>query len=150
MRYVLDTNIVLAYLRKHTIWNLIEEPFEIYDSETIVFVPAVVIGKLESIAVQNDWGQKKKQDLEVFVNEFIRVDQLNDEIITAYSKIDAFSQGRLEGKPLNDSARNMGKNDLWIAATASILDATLITTDKDFQHLHTHFLDVAYFDLNKN
>ena len=147
MRYVLDTNIVLAYLRKHTIWNLIEEPFEIYDSETIVFVPAVVIGELESIAVQNDWGQKKKQDLEVFVNEFIRVDQLNDEIITAYSKIDAFSQGRLEGKPLNDSARNMGKNDLWIAATASILDATLITTDKDFQHLHTHFLEVAYFEL---
>ena len=147
MRYVLDTNIVLAYLRKHTIWNLIEEPFEIYDSETIVFVPAVVIGELESIAVQNDWGQKKKQDLEVFVNEFIRVDQLNDEIITAYSKIDAFSQGRLEGKPLNDSARNMGKNDLWIAATASILDATLITTDKDFQHLHTHFLQVAYFEL---
>jgi tRNA(fMet)-specific endonuclease VapC len=30
----------------------------------------------------------------------------------------------------------MGKNDLWIAATARAASATLITTDTDFDHLH--------------
>ena len=37
----------------------------------------------------------------------------------------------------------MGKNDLWIAATASILGAQLITTDADFDHLGGTFLKVG-------
>jgi tRNA(fMet)-specific endonuclease VapC len=36
----------------------------------------------------------------------------------------------------------MGKNDLWIAATASLLNLTFVTTDKDFNHLHNHFLNL--------
>ncbi len=40
------------------------------------------------------------------------------------------------------SARNMGKNDLWIAATAHILGAKLLTTDGDFNHLDGVFLDL--------
>jgi len=47
---------------------------------------------------------------------------------------------------LNDSARNMGKNDLWIAATASILNAKLITTDKDFSHLKNQMIDLEIID----
>lgn len=31
----------------------------------------------------------------------------------------------------------MGKNDLWIAATAYVTGATLLTTDADFDHLPT-------------
>jgi len=34
----------------------------------------------------------------------------------------------------------MGKNDLWIAATAHVTGATLLTTDKDFDHLDPQFL----------
>jgi predicted nuclease of predicted toxin-antitoxin system len=30
----------------------------------------------------------------------------------------------------------MGKNDLWIAAIASVLKAVILTTDADFDHLH--------------
>lgn len=37
--------------------------------------------------------------------------------------------------PAGLSARNMGKNDLWIAATALYLDLPLHTTDNDFDHL---------------
>jgi tRNA(fMet)-specific endonuclease VapC len=70
------------------------------------------------------------------------------DIIDRYAEIDAFSQGRLDGRKSNFTARNMGKNDLWIAATASVLDATLLTTDNDFNHLHDEFLSVAKIDLN--
>ncbi len=45
------------------------------------------------------------------------------------------------------SARNMGKNDIWIAATASVLDATLLTTDKDFNHLDGEFFQVGKIDI---
>ncbi|MBU6120983.1 PIN domain-containing protein [Hymenobacter siberiensis] len=56
---------------------------------------------------------------------------------TAYARIDAYSQGKLELEPLpaGISARNMGKNDLWIAATALYFGVELHTTDKDFDHL---------------
>ena len=40
----------------------------------------------------------------------------------------------------------MGKNDLWIAATASLLGLELVTTDADFAHLHNYFLDVRQLD----
>jgi tRNA(fMet)-specific endonuclease VapC len=38
----------------------------------------------------------------------------------------------------------MGKNDLWIAATASFYECRLLTMDLDFQHLHEKFIDVVY------
>ena len=43
----------------------------------------------------------------------------------------------------------MGKEDLWIAATASVLNAILITTDKDFQHLDNEFIKLEYIYINK-
>ena len=36
----------------------------------------------------------------------------------------------------------MGKNDLWIAATAALLGLKLVTTDADFNHLHQIFIEV--------
>ncbi len=70
------------------------------------------------------------------------VDVRFNELINAYAEIDAFSQGKLKHKKLNTSSRNMGKNDLWIAATTHVTKSKLITSDKDFDHL-----DKAYFDL---
>ena len=41
----------------------------------------------------------------------------------------------------------MGKNDLWIAATSSVYDLVLLTTDKDFNHLDGAYLDLEYIDI---
>ena len=40
----------------------------------------------------------------------------------------------------------MGKNDLWIAATASVLKANLLVIDHDFDHLDGVFLNRIYID----
>ena len=53
-----------------------------------------------------------------------------EEVVNRYAEIDVFSQGRLDGRKSNFTARNMGKNDIWIAAMASVLDAMLLRTDK--------------------
>ena len=37
---------------------------------------------------------------------------------------------------------NMGKNDLWIAATAYITNSRLVTADGDFDHLNNVFIDL--------
>lgn len=76
------------------------------------------------------------------------VDINNEQIIRRYAEIDAYSQCKDPTKPNPPemSPRNMGKNDIWISATASVLNATLLTTDHDFDHLHKVFLTVAYID----
>lgn len=68
------------------------------------------------------------------------------DLIDRYAEIDAYSQNELSGREMEDSDRNMGKNDVWIAATASVVDGTLITTDDDFGHLDGEFLDRIYVD----
>jgi tRNA(fMet)-specific endonuclease VapC len=40
----------------------------------------------------------------------------------------------------------MGKNDVWIAASAHALRVCLLTTDKDFDHLQTLFITREWID----
>ncbi len=40
--------------------------------------------------------------------------------------------------------RRLGKNDLWIAALASVQEAAILTTDQDFDHLNPHHVKVEY------
>ncbi len=85
-------------------------------------------------------------ELTALLSKLIIADINVEDIITRYAEIDAYSQGKLSGRSLNDSARNMGKNDLWIAATASVLKAILLTTDGDFNHLNNEFLIVNHLN----
>ncbi len=77
------------------------------------------------------------------------VDINSEQIIQRYAEIDAYSLSKDRKRPLpaGQTARVMGKNDLWIAATTSVLKATLVTTDHDFDHLDGVFLTVTYIDL---
>jgi len=65
--------------------------------------------------------------MEFFLRKFLITDINSKDIIKKYGEIDAFSQGKLPGNPLKDSSRNMGKNDLWIASTASVSNSRLIS-----------------------
>jgi len=75
------------------------------------------------------------------------VDINTTEIIDRYAEIDAFSQGKLTRGNSSFSSRNMGKNDLWIAATVSILKVPLLTTDKDFDHLNNEYISLDSIDI---
>jgi tRNA(fMet)-specific endonuclease VapC len=81
--------------------------------------------------------------MEYFFNQ-VRAIEVTDILVPSYINIDAFSQcshpeiTSYEHK----TPRNMGKNDLWIASTASLLNLKLITTDADFDHLHANFIEL--------
>lgn len=49
---------------------------------------------------------------------------------------------------LLDTNLLLGQNDMWIAATAHVLDCELVTTDKDFDHLHGAKLRRRWIDPN--
>ena len=76
------------------------------------------------------------------MQRFLIIDLNYRPIVLWYGEIGVFSQGKLPNQPLRTFARNMGKNDLWIAATASVLEAKLLTTDADFGHLKDVFVDI--------
>ena len=89
-----------------------------------------------------------------FLNDFLKgvvtIDILNSDqkLLECYKLIDCYSKNKLPdltGNYKSGSHYIMGKNDIWIGATALILNATLVTTDKDFDHLHQVVLNVKKF-----
>ena len=144
--YVLDTNILVGYIRDAPYSRFVDDEISPFEGDNIALVSIVTHGELISLAYQLGWGKKKRGHLRRQPREVPAVNIDYSEIIDRYAEIDAYSQGKLQGKPLGTSSRNMGKNDLWIAATASVTEASLLTTDKDFNHLDDEYLDVLYVD----
>jgi len=142
MNYFLDTNILLTYLRDNEKRQIIEEEYDPFGPSNNPLISVVSIGEIKSIAKRNYWGIKKLSILESILNSLIVIDINSEDVIEAYAEIDAFSQGKLKDNPLSMTSRNMGKNDLWIAASCRVTKSSLITTDKDFNHL-----DKTYFTL---
>lgn len=87
--------------------------------------------------------------LDSIFSDVIITDINSKDVLEAYAAIDSFSQGGPSDYELGTSARNMGKNDLWIAATASVLEAILIPSDKDFEHLDRNFLTIGYLGVQQ-
>ena len=149
MNFILDTNLVLIYLRDNELSRRIEQDLKLLSGEHNLIISVVSVGELKSIAKQNKWGSRKVENMVNTLSDFLISDLNTEEILERYADIDAFSQGKLDGKNTNFSARNMGKNDLWIAATASVYDLELLTTDNDFQHLKDDFLKLRIISLGE-
>jgi len=147
-RYLLDTGILVGYLRAAPFAAYIQKYLSPFDPPNIPAISIVTVGELLSFAYSHNWGKARQDELQCLLRKVPRVDINNASIFESYAEIDAFSQGKHPTRPLSAglSSRNMGKNDLWIAATASVVNAKLITTDKDFQHLDSEFLTVIYVD----
>jgi predicted nucleic acid-binding protein len=138
--YLLDTNIVLAMVRGKALANRIDRTYGLRSARTRPLIARVTHGELWVLATRNGWGEAKRDALQNALDNLVTVDIHHPEVIDAYVAIDVFSQRHPQG------ARNMGKNDLWIAACAKAANATLLTTDKDFGHLAPEVVDVAYVD----
>ena len=147
MNYIFDTNILLIYFRNKNLVRYIDEKYNPLSFQKKPVISVVSLGEIKSIALKNGWGNNQQTKLLQLTNRFLIADINTKSIINRYAELDAFSQGKLKNKPLGESSRNMGKNDLWIAATASILDIPLITTDKDFIHLANNYLKLEYIDI---
>ena len=147
-KFVLDTGIILGYVRGAGYAEYVEKNFGPFSPPNIPLISVVSKGEIYSLAIQFGWGAKKLQALDELLRKLPLVDINDERIIREYANIDAYSLGRHAARPLptGERARVMGKNDLWIAATSSVLKATLLTTDHDFDHLDGVFLEVIYID----
>jgi tRNA(fMet)-specific endonuclease VapC len=137
-KILLDTNILLLFLRDDMRWKTL---FKQYDLENSINCLSIIsLGELYAIGLRNKWSPRRLAQIDNIQIDFTMLDIDYPDLIVRYGELDAYSQGKLDGYPLSLSARNMGKNDLWIAATASTLGLELMTTDNDFNHLDPNFL----------
>lgn len=122
MNYLLDTTAYSELLRGHP------AVARIIKTADQILLPAVVIAELQ-------YGFRlgsKQLDNDRLLSRFIASKKvrvlLADNATTGYF-VDIAVFARQQGVQLSS-------HDLWIAALAEQWDATLVTFDKDFEHLH--------------
>lgn len=144
MFYILDTNILIYLIRENTVVRAELTNHGIFEPENTVSISIASFGEILSFALQNNWGERKKNNLETLIADLRPIPILKRELVDAYAEIDTYSKGKLATRPLptGHTARKMGKNDLWIAATAHLTQATLITNDNDFDHLNGVYFSI--------
>jgi tRNA(fMet)-specific endonuclease VapC len=147
MMYLLDTNILLNVVRNSELYQEVNKKHRLFGSTNTSHTSFVCIAEIRSIAIRNGWGNSKMAALQNLETKIRPIWISNYDFVERYVEIDTFSAGKHPTKPLLSSAKKMGKNDLWIAATASLLNASLITTDADFDHLNDVFLNVIKIDV---
>lgn len=127
---LLDTNILVHLLRGNQIGQQIEADHRLHKRQSKPLISFVTVGEILALTLKLNWGDKRNKKLNELLHELVIVNIHEQNIEQAYAKINHFSEKIM--KP----ARPIGQNDMWIAATAQRLDAWLMTTDNDFDHLY--------------
>jgi tRNA(fMet)-specific endonuclease VapC len=142
LRIIYDTNVLLQILRDDRSISRLQTIYNLYDVEESISL--VTVAEIRSLSIQFRWGAIRRAKMEESILGLEVLDINMPEIIDRYVEIDCYSKGNHLTRASNFSAIKMGKNDLWIAATASVYECKLLTMDLDFGHLRDEFVDVVY------
>jgi predicted nucleic acid-binding protein len=143
--YLLDTGVLLGYVRGAPYAGYVDKKFAPSRPPNVATISVTSIGELYSFALRRNWGPQKQMALSALLRSIPSTPVRQPSILQKFAEIDAFNHRQHPTLPPPSSGHTMGDNDIWVAATASVLNATLLTTDHDF-HLHNIFLKVIYID----
>lgn len=144
MRVIYDTNILLQLLRNADSMERLQAKLGSQYLED--FISIVTVAEIRSLAIQFNWGNPRINKMTEVLSDLSILDINSPEIVDRYVEIDCYSKRKHPNLVSDFSAIKMGKNDLWIAATASVHQCTLLTMDLDFNHLHDKFVNIVYFE----
>ncbi|MDQ2799395.1 MAG: hypothetical protein M3Y13_07105 [Armatimonadota bacterium] len=102
---ILDTNILLAYVRQSALSFWIEARYALTTTNPTPLLSVVSEGELRSLARQLAWGLDKTRRMQTLLNLFPIVPLPYDGIVDAYAEIDDYS--RRQGI-------SMGKNEFGL------------------------------------
>jgi len=135
--YLLDTNVLVHYVRGSEVWIRVRDKYQPLLIHPCPIISVVTVGEIRSLALQWNWGEKKIDQM-VFALGFFKTLTIDEpEVIRAYAIIDAYCE---------QNGQSLGKNDIWIAATAAVTGAHLLTTDRDFDRLTPRFFTRDWID----
>ncbi|MBL7133464.1 MAG: type II toxin-antitoxin system VapC family toxin [Phycisphaerae bacterium] len=134
--YLLDTNILLAYIRAGKLGEQIERTYKLSASPYKPLISVVTVGEILAVARKFGWGDEKILTMNGLLKELIRLDINDAQVLEAYAEPDEFAR----------THQTIGKNDVWIAATARVTGATLLTTDRHFDQFHPKYIKRIWID----
>ena len=112
--YLLDTNILILLLRNNWVGQAIASSFDLIFGFNHCVISIVTVGEMYSFTRKLAWGEKKQADLKQLLEELTWLDINHPDVLDAYAELDDWSER---------ANRKIGKNDLWIAATAKVTGA---------------------------
>ncbi|MFN0081448.1 MAG: type II toxin-antitoxin system VapC family toxin [Ferruginibacter sp.] len=120
-KFLLDTNIIVAWLKGETIIaNKIDKAKEIH-------IPVIVLGALYYGALYSTQIDKNIQQIKSVTANY-HILTIDEETTIAYGNLRAAL--RKKGKPIPE-------NDIWIAAIAIRHELVLVTRDKHFKEIES-------------
>ena len=135
--YLLDTNILVHLVRASRLGEAVAARYQLFDHPFKPLISVVTVGEALKLGKELNWGDKKIAKLRGLLRQLTWVDINHDDVFAAYADIAHLS---------DTSGQTKGQNDYWIAATAKATSATLLTTDRDFDHLHGVHIQREYID----
>ena len=133
---LLDTSVLVHLIRGNPIGRWVDSSF-LEPLPGVPLISIVTVGEILALARRWTWGPKRMQRLEDLVEKFVVVDIRSLDVLSSYAEVDHAL--RRMGNPVQ-------QNDMWIAATAIVSEAHLLTADKDFDPLHPHYLRRTWID----
>jgi len=120
-KYLLDTNIIIAWLQGETaIANKIEKAEEVH-------IPVIVVGELYYGATFSTHVQKNIKEIKKVTSNY-NVLLIDEETAINYGNIK--TELRKIGKPIPE-------NDIWIAAIARQYELIVVTRDNHFKKINS-------------
>ena len=130
---LLDTNVLILLVRNGASGKQIQKDYDLAGRAERPLISIVTVGEAKAFARKLSWGDPKRSRLDELLRELVVVNIDAGDVLDRYAEIDYYSER------IHKPARPMGKNDLWIAATAAATESWLVTTDNDFDHLVPDF-----------
>jgi tRNA(fMet)-specific endonuclease VapC len=134
--YLLDTNILVAYIRAGALGAYIEAKFALKASPYKPLISIVSVGEILALVRKFGWDNKKVATMRSLLRELIWIDINDDQVLEVYAELAEVTR---TGETIN-------QNDIWIAATAKVTGATLLTTDKHFAQFESTHLRCIWID----
>jgi predicted nucleic acid-binding protein len=138
--YVLDTGPLLNLIRGKELGDQIDKAYGLRQALYRHTISIVTHAEIKVLADRKGWGDQKRTALANALSELVTINIDSETLIDAYVRVESACYSDPSG------ARVMGKNDIWIAATALVSQLPLITTDKDFDHLNGRLITVYWVD----
>ncbi len=132
---ILDTSVVVDLARNNRSGQAIEAQYSLRNRVDRPLISVITTGEMLGMAKAQAWSADKTQVLRELLLEFVIL-ELTPEVTEAYSDLVALCRHH---------NHTMGQqNDMWIAATARVTGAVLLTGDAGFHWLNPQFIRVEY------
>ena len=135
--HLIDTSVLILLARDHMPGRAVQAQLARPREAPKHLISIVSVGELYAMAVKRNWGDAKIAALVRLLDAFEWVNVNDNGVLPAYASIDARSESL---------GRQMGKNDIWNAASAHARGVLLVTSDRDFDHLHPTWLTRVLID----